>query len=134
MKVAVLAGGVGGARFVEALSGLLPPQDITVIVNVGDDLEVHGLHIAPDLDTVLYTLSGLGDEERGWGRAGETWNARETVELLGGDNWFQLGDRDLGLHLVRTDALRAGEPLSVVTARVAGAAGLEQRLLPATDD
>src|SRR4051794_37079706 len=134
MKVAVLAGGVGGARFVEALSELLPPQDITVIVNVGDDLEVHGLHIAPDLDTVLYTLSGLGDEERGWGRAGETWNARETVELLGGENWFQLGDRDLGLPLARTDALRAGEPLSAVTGRIARSVRVEQTLLPATDD
>src|SRR4051794_40506263 len=134
MKVAVLAGGVGGARFVEALSELLPPQDITVIVNVGDDLEVHGLHIAPDLDTVLYTLAGLGDEERGWGRAGETWNARETIALLGGETWFQLGDRDLGLHLVRTEALRRGEPLSGVTARIARAVGLELALLPATDD
>src|SRR4051812_36096149 len=134
MKVAVLAGGVGGARFVQALSELVPPQDVTVIVNVGDDLEVHGLHVAPDLDTVLYTLAGLADEERGWGRAGETWNARETVELLGGENWFQLGDRDLALHLVRSDALRAGEPLSAVTGRIARSVGLEQTLLPATDD
>jgi len=134
MKLTVLAGGVGGARFVQALGEVVAPRDVTVIANVGDDLEVHGLHVSPDLDTLLYTLAGLGDDERGWGRAGETWHARETVELLGGDTWFQLGDRDLGLHLVRTDALRAGEPLSVVTARVAGAAGLEQRLLPATDD
>ena len=134
MKLAVLAGGVGGARFVQALSEVVAPEYVTVIANVGDDLEVHGLHVSPDLDTLLYTLAGLGDTERGWGRAGETWNARETVELLGGETWFQLGDRDLGLHLVRTEALRAGEPLSAVTARVAGAVGLEQSLLPATDD
>jgi LPPG:FO 2-phospho-L-lactate transferase len=134
MKLAVLAGGVGGARFLQALNELVQPRDVTVIANVGDDLEVHGLHVSPDLDTILYTLSGLGDEERGWGRAGESWNARETVELLGGENWFQLGDRDLGLHLVRTDALRAGEPLSAVTGRIARSVGLEQTLLPATDD
>ena len=134
MRIAVLAGGVGGARFVQALTEVVEPRDVTVIANVGDDLEVHGLHVAPDIDTLLYTLAGLGDAERGWGRAGETWNAHATVELLGGETWFQLGDRDLGLHLVRTDALRAGEPLSRVTARIARAVGLEVRLLPATDD
>jgi LPPG:FO 2-phospho-L-lactate transferase len=134
MKLAVLAGGVGGARFVQAVSEVVARRDVTVIANVGDDLEVHGLHVSPDLDTLLYTLAGLGDTERGWGRAGETWNARETVELLGGETWFQLGDRDLGLHLVRTGALRGGEPLSAVTARIAAAVGLEQALLPATDD
>jgi LPPG:FO 2-phospho-L-lactate transferase len=107
---------------------------MTVIANVGDDLEVHGLHVSPDLDTLLYTLAGLGDEERGWGRADETWNARDTIERLGGETWFQLGDRDLGLHLVRTDALRRGEPLSAVTQRIARAVGLQLALLPATDD
>ena len=134
MKVAVLAGGVGGARFVRALTEIVDPRDVTVIANVGDDNEVHGLHVSPDLDTLLYTLSGLGDDERGWGRAGESWNASETIELLGGETWFQLGDRDIGLHLVRTEALRAGEPLSAVTARLSAAVGLEQTLLPATDD
>ena len=134
MKLAVLAGGVGGARFVEALTEVVEPRDVTVIANVGDDLEVHGLHVSPDLDTLLYTLAGLGDEERGWGRAGETWNASETIGLLGGQTWFQLGDRDLGLHLVRTEALRRGEPLSAVTDRLARAVGLELTLLPATDD
>jgi LPPG:FO 2-phospho-L-lactate transferase len=134
MKVAVLAGGVGGARFVGALTRLVDPRDVTVIANVGDDLEVHGLRVSPDVDTLLYTLAGLADEERGWGRAGETWNARETVEQLGGETWFQLGDRDLGLHLVRTDELRRGEPLSAVTERFARAFGLGLRLLPATDD
>ena len=134
MRIAVLAGGVGGARFVQALTEVVRPSDMTVIANVGDDLDVHGLHVSPDLDTLLYTLAGLGDEERGWGRADETWNARDTIERLGGETWFQLGDRDLGLHLVRTDALRRGEPLSAVTQRIARAVGLQLALLPATDD
>ena len=134
MRIAVLAGGVGGARFVQALTEVVRPGDVTVIANVGDDLEVHGLHVSPDLDTLLYTLAGLGDEERGWGRADETWNARDTIEQLGGETWFQLGDRDLGLHLVRTEALRSGEPLSAATAKIARAVGLELALLPATDD
>ncbi len=134
MKVAVLAGGVGGARFLRALTETADPASVTAIVNVGDDLDIAGLHVAPDLDTVLYTLAGLSDEERGWGRAGETWNALDTLRELGGDAWFALGDRDIGLHLARTQALGAGEPLSAVTARLAAAAGLELRLLPATDD
>ena len=134
MKIAVLAGGVGGARFVRALTEVVDPREVTVIANVGDDLEVHGLHVSPDLDTLLYTLSGLGDDERGWGRAGETWNASETVELFGGETWFRLGDRDIGLHLLRSEALRRGEPLSAVTARLARSVGLEITLLPATDD
>ena len=134
MRIVVLAGGVGGARFVQALTEVVPPSDVTVIANVGDDLEVHGLHVSPDLDTLLYTLAGLGDEERGWGRADETWNARDTIERLGGETWFQLGDRDLGLHLVRTEALRRGEPLSGMTERIARAVRLELALLPATDD
>jgi LPPG:FO 2-phospho-L-lactate transferase len=134
MRIAVLAGGVGGARFVQALTEVVRPSDVTVIANVGDDLEVYGLHVSPDLDTLLYKLAGLGDEERGWGRADETWNARDTIERLGGETWFQLGDRDLGLHLVRTEALRRGEPLSAVTERIARAVGLQLALLPATDD
>ena len=134
MKIAVLAGGVGGARFVRALTEVVDPRDVAVIANVGDDLEVHGLRVSPDLDTLLYTLSGLGDDERGWGRAGETWNASETVELFGGETWFRLGDRDIGLHLLRSEALRRGEPLSAVTARLARSVGLEITLLPATDD
>jgi LPPG:FO 2-phospho-L-lactate transferase len=134
MRLAVLAGGVGGARFVQALTEVVRPSDVTVIANVGDDLEVHGLHVSPDLDTLLYTLAGLGDRERGWGRAEETWNALDTIERLGGETWFQLGDRDLGLHLFRTEALRRGEPLSTVTEGIARAVGLELGLLPATDD
>jgi LPPG:FO 2-phospho-L-lactate transferase len=106
----------------------------TVVGNVGDDVEVLGLHVSPDLDSILYALAGVADERRGWGRSDETWRALETAGALGGEDWFALGDRDLGLHLVRTQALRAGEPLSAVTARLAAAFGVEARLLPATDD
>lgn len=134
MKLAVLAGGVGGSRFARALAEGVPPADVTVIANVGDDLDVLGLRVCPDLDSILYRLAGLADEEHGWGRRDETWNALDTVRALGGEDWFQLGDRDIGLHLVRTQALRAGEPLSTVTARLARALGVEARLLPATDD
>lgn len=134
MKVAVLSGGVGGARFLVGLVDAVPPRDVTVIGNVGDDLELFGLHVSPDLDSVLYHLAGLADEERGWGRAGETWKAIETVRTLEGPAWFALGDLDLGLHLVRTEALRAGEPLSAVTARLAAALGVDATILPATDD
>ena len=112
----------------------MEPSDVTVVGNVGDDLEVLGVHVSPDLDSLVYALAGLNDERRGWGRADETWNALATVETLGGESWFALGDRDLGLHLVRTQALRAGEPLSGVTARVALALGVQSTLLPATDD
>jgi LPPG:FO 2-phospho-L-lactate transferase len=134
VKVAVLSGGVGGARFVRGVVDVVAPADVTVIGNVGDDVEVLGLHVSPDLDSILYALAGLADEERGWGRAAETWNALETVAALGGEAWFRLGDRDLGLHVVRTEALRRGEPLSAVTARLASALGVETSLLPATDD
>jgi LPPG:FO 2-phospho-L-lactate transferase len=132
MKVVVLSGGVGGARFVQGLVEVT--ADVTVLGNVGDDVEVLGLHVSPDLDSILYALAGLNDEERGWGRAGESWRALETVGELGGDTWFQLGDLDLGLHIVRTQALRSGEPLSSVTHRLARALGIETRVLPATDD
>jgi LPPG:FO 2-phospho-L-lactate transferase len=134
VKVAVLTGGVGGARFLRGLVDVVDPAVVTAIVNVGDDVEVLGLNVSPDLDSVLYALSGLADEERGWGRADETWNALATVEALGGESWFRLGDRDLGVHLVRTQALRAGDALSTVTARLAAALGLELAILPATDE
>jgi LPPG:FO 2-phospho-L-lactate transferase len=134
LKVCILSGGVGGARFVRGVVDVVDPRDVTVIGNVGDDLDVLGLHVSPDLDSILYALAGLNDEERGWGRAGESWNALETVRELGGQAWFALGDRDLGLHLVRTEALRGGASLSDVTARLCAALGVETRLLPATDD
>ena len=130
----MLSGGVGGARFLRGVVDAVDPAQVTAIVNVGDDLEVLGLAVSPDLDSVLYALAGLADEERGWGRADETWNALATVEALGGEAWFRLGDRDLGLHVVRTQALRAGAPLSAVTARLAAALGLETTILPATDE
>ncbi len=134
MKVVVLSGGVGGARFIQGLVEVIEPDEVTVIGNVGDDVEVLGLHVSPDLDSILYALAGLNDEERGWGRADETWRALETVGALGGETWFQLGDLDLGLHLVRTQALRSGEPLSSVTRRLAAALGIETHVLPSTDD
>ncbi len=134
MKVAVLSGGVGGARFVQGLVEVVDPAAVAVIGNVGDDLEVLGLHVSPDLDSILYALADLNDDDRGWGRAGETWSALETVRALGGESWFALGDRDLGLHLVRTAALRSGESLSAVTDRLASALGIETTVLPATDD
>ena len=134
MRIAVLSGGVGGARFVSGVVAVAGAREVTVVGNVGDDVEVLGLHVSPDLDSILYALAGLNDEERGWGRAGETWHALETVAALGGESWFRLGDRDLALHLVRTQALRGGAPLSAVTARIAAALGVETLLLPATDD
>src|SRR5437764_2134543 len=131
--IVVLSGGLGGARFVRGLVEVVDPADVTVIGNVGDDLELLGLHVSPDLDSILYTLAGLSDEERGWGRGQEGWGALEEAGRFGGETWFQLGDRDIGLHLVRTEALRRGEPLSAVTAELARAAGLQVTLLPATD-
>jgi LPPG:FO 2-phospho-L-lactate transferase len=134
MTVVVLSGGVGGARFVRGLVDAVPPGDVIVIGNVADDLEVLGMYVSPDLDSILYALADLNDEARGWGRADETWQALATVAELGGESWFRLGDRDLGLHLVRTQALRRGESLSAVTASFAASLGVATRLLPATDD
>jgi LPPG:FO 2-phospho-L-lactate transferase len=134
MKVVALSGGVGGARFLRGLVEVVGGPDLTVVGNVGDDVEILGLHVSPDLDSVLYGLAGLADDERGWGRADETWNALASVSDLGGEAWFRLGDRDLGLHLVRTQLLRQGQPLSAVSAALAAALGVEARLLPATDE
>jgi LPPG:FO 2-phospho-L-lactate transferase len=134
MKVVCLSGGVGGAKLARGLQDTLAPGELTVVGNVGDDVRVLGLHVSPDLDSVLYALAGLNDEERGWGRQDETWHALESVAAWGGESWFRLGDRDLGIHLVRSEALRAGEPLSAVTARLTEAAGLATHLVPATDE
>src|SRR4051794_40862481 len=134
MNVAVLSGGVGGARFLRGLVGVVDPGNVSIVGNVADDTEVLGLRVSPDLDSIAYTLTGKFDHARGWGRSDESWRALETVTELGGDDWFKLGDRDIGLHLVRTELLRAGVPLSEVTARIAAALGLEATLLPATDD
>jgi LPPG:FO 2-phospho-L-lactate transferase len=134
VKVTVLSGGVGGARFVQGLLDTVDPAGVTVIGNVGDDLEVFGLHVSPDLDTLLYTLGGVADEERGWGRAEEKWSALQAAGELGAETWFQLGDKDIGLHLARAEALHLGEPLSAITQRFARALAIAARILPATDD
>jgi len=132
--LAILCGGLGGSRLVDSIAQAAGPERVTAIGNVGDDLELLGLHVSPDLDTVLYTLAGLLDEERGWGVRQETYGALALAERLGGEAWFTLGDRDLGLHLVRTARLRRGEPLSAVTGDLARALGVSVRVLPATDD
>jgi LPPG:FO 2-phospho-L-lactate transferase len=132
--IAVLCGGLGGSRLVHSLALAAGPDRVSAIGNVGDDIELLGVHISPDLDTVLYTLAELLDESRGWGVGDESYAALRQIELLGGDSWFTLGDRDLGLHLVRTERLRRGEPLSAVTADLARALGVDVRILPATDD
>ncbi|HEY2543333.1 MAG TPA: 2-phospho-L-lactate transferase [Gaiellaceae bacterium] len=134
MNVTVLSGGVGGARFVHGVVHALSPGAVTVVGNVGDDLEVLGMHVSPDLDSIMYALAGVNDERRGWGRAGETWRVLDSVAELGGESWFRLGDLDLGVHLVRTQALRNGEPLSRVTERLCAAFRVETALVPATDD
>jgi len=134
VKVALLSGGGGGARFARGLADALPPGDLTVVGNVGDDVEILGLHVSPDLDGLLYTLAGLIDEERGWGRAGETWNALRSAGAWRGEEWFRLGDLDIGLHLVRREMLDADVPLSRVTARLAERASVSTRIVPATDD
>jgi len=134
VKVVLLAGGGGGARFARGLHDALGPGELTVVGNVGDDIDILGLHVSPDLDGLLYALADLIDEKRGWGRADETWSALESVGEWGGESWFRLGDLDLGLHLVRTQALREGAQLSEVTERLARRAALRSRILPATDD
>jgi LPPG:FO 2-phospho-L-lactate transferase len=133
MNVTVLSGGVGGARFLRGVMAVVDPGNVSIIGNVADDVEVLGLHVSPDLDSILYALAGLSDEERGWGRADESWNALATAAELDGEAWFRLGDRDIGLHLVRTQLLREGAPLSEVTARLTRAYNLGCALLPATD-
>ena len=135
VKATVLSGGVGGARFLRGVVAVVEADNVAIIGNVGDDIEVLGLHVSPDLDSVLYALAGVADEERGWGRAEETWNALATVAELGGEAWFQLGDRDIGLHLVRTELLRRAACRSPRRpARLARAFGLRCALFPATDD
>ncbi len=133
-SITLLCGGVGGAKLAVGLQGVVSPGELTVIGNVGDDEEILGLHVSPDLDSVLYALAGLSDTERGWGRAGESWRALESARAWGGEAWFALGDLDIGLHLVRSAALRVGNPLSAVTARLSEQAGVPSRLLPVTDD
>jgi LPPG:FO 2-phospho-L-lactate transferase len=113
---------------------VVAPGDITAVVNTGDDTELHGLHISPDLDTVTYTLAGLNDDERGWGLAGETWSVMDSLDRLGGETWFRLGDRDLATHLYRTQRLAGGATLSEVTSEITAALGVSVRLVPMSDD
>lgn len=133
-KVTALSGGVGGAKLVEGLASILPPEDLRVIVNNGDDFDHLGLRICPDLDTVLYMLAGVAHPEHGWGRAGESLTVLETLKELGGPGWFQLGDKDLALHLRRTQLLSAGLSLSEVTAELCSRFGVQCSVLPASDD
>jgi LPPG:FO 2-phospho-L-lactate transferase len=133
MKIVALAGGVGGAKLADGLRQVLAPEDLTVIVNTGDDFEHFGLYITPDLDTVCYTLAGLANPETGWGRLGEGWQAIGNIEKLGGPTWFRLGDQDLGTHLERTRLLKAGMPLSEVTHKFCTAWGVKTCVLPMSD-
>jgi len=134
MKVTALAGGVGGAKLAHGLAQVLAPEALSVIVNTGDDFVHLGLHISPDLDTVMYTLGGLANAETGWGLAGETWSFMEALERLGGATWFRLGDRDLATHVERSRRLAAGETLSAITADFCTRLGIGARVLPMTDD
>ena len=134
MQVVALAGGVGGARLADGLAQALPPEHLTVIVNVGDDFEHLGLRICPDLDTVCYTLAGLANPETGWGRSDESWQVLNTLAELGGATWFRVGDRDLALHLERSERLRLGVPLSQVTYDLGKRMGIAVRVLPVTDE
>ncbi len=129
-----LSGGVGGAKLALGLARTLAPEQLAVVANTGDDFEHLGLHIAPDLDTVMYTLAGLANTDTGWGRAGESWSFLEALEALGGETWFRLGDRDLALHVERTRRLRQGESLSAVTEAFCRKLGVRSRIFPMSDD
>jgi LPPG:FO 2-phospho-L-lactate transferase len=132
--IAALAGGVGAARLLRGMVEVVPPSDITAIVNTGDDTVLHGLHISPDLDTVMYTLADAINPETGWGLAGETWRVMESLGRLGGVTWFNLGDQDLATHCYRTQRLSEGAALGEVTAELARSFGVAIRLVPVTDD
>jgi LPPG:FO 2-phospho-L-lactate transferase len=133
LKIVALAGGVGGAKLAHGLAQILPPEDLTVIVNTGDDFEHYGLYICPDLDTVCYTLAGIANPETGWGRVDETWNSMENISKLGGLDWFRLGDKDLGTHLERTRRLKEGQSLSEITRDFCKSWGIEHTVLPMSD-
>ena len=133
-NVLALSGGVGGAKLALGLAHLLPPENLTVVANTGDDFTHLGLRVCPDIDTVIYTLSDLADKERGWGRAGETWNFMAALSRLGSENWFNLGDSDLAMHIHRTERLKQGATLSEVTAEIASTLGIKATVIPMTDD
>src|SRR5947209_6627928 len=130
--VLALSGGIGGAKLALGLYRVLPPDTLTVIANPGDDFEHLGLAISPDLDTLLYTLSGLDNPELGWGRRGETWNFMAALEAIGGESWFRLGDGDLATHVERTRLLKSGESLSSIMDAFRRRLGITARLLPAS--
>lgn len=132
--IVALAGGVGAGKFLRGLVRVIDPEEVTVIVNTGDDIILHGLHISPDIDSVMYWLAGIADRDRGWGRAGESFRAMEALKELGGEAWFGLGDLDLATHLYRTALLRAGGTLSEATATLSESFGLRCRILPMSDD
>lgn len=132
-RILALCGGIGGAKLALGFYGTLGAGELAVLVNTADDFEHLGLHISPDVDTVLYTLAGLADPQRGWGRAGETWQFMAELRRLGGADWFSLGDKDLALHVERTRRLRAGESLSAITAAIAGRFGIRAQVLPMSD-
>lgn len=133
-RILALCGGVGGAKLAFGLAQVLQPFELTIAVNIGDDFTHLGLHISPDIDTVLYTLACLADRERGWGLAGETWQFMSALSALGGPTWFQLGDRDLAMHVERTTRLARGETLSAITSAFANQLNILQAVLPASDD
>lgn len=133
MKITALAGGVGGAKLAHGLAQILAPEELTVIVNTGDDFEHLGLYICPDLDTVCYTLGGLANPDTGWGRVSETWNTISNIEKLGGPAWFRLGDQDIATHLDRTRRLKEGQSLSQITGDFCKAWGVEHTILPMSD-
>ena len=132
--VVALCGGVGGAKLAHGLALALPPQELTIVVNTGDDFKHLGLHISPDLDSVMYALAGLSDPERGWGRRGETWTFMEALAGLGGESWFRLGDGDLATHVERSWRLAEGATLSAVTAHLCATLRIGPRVLPMSDD
>ena len=134
MKVVALAGGVGGAKLAAGLQDALPAGDLTVVVNTADDFDLWGLHICPDLDTVMYTLAGIANPETGWGIVGESFESLNMLGRYGEDTWFKLGDRDLATHTLRTHRLRAGETLTKVTTELSDALGVQSALLPMSDD
>ena len=132
-KYLAITGGVGGAKLALGLSHILGPSELSFLVNTGDDFEHLGLHVSPDIDTLMYTLSGLSNPDTGWGRAGESWNFIESLDELGGETWFNLGDRDLAVHVRRTTLLKEGRRFTDVTAALYRAVGIEHRALPMSD-
>src|SRR5437867_5925352 len=133
MKITALAGGIGAAKLLLGLANVMPPEDITIIANTGDDIELFGLRICPDIDTVTYTLAGVINEETGWGLAGDTFQCLEWLERYGEASWFNLGDRDLATHVFRTNLLRNGRSLTEVTKEIRHSLGVRSTILPMTD-